>query len=65
MLSKKHYIKIAEILKNGNYSAIPYHNQTAGEVIHDVILDFIEYFEQDNPAFDVDKFNRIVYGDFV
>lgn len=63
MLSKKHYIEIAKILKTANYSTRDYCGMTAGEVVSDLIDGLVGYFEQDNPAFNKEKFIKTIYGE--
>lgn len=63
MLSKKHYIEIAKLLRNAKQCTRPYHHITASEIVGDLVDDFTEYFAADNPNFNVDKFNKAVYGD--
>lgn len=47
MITKKHYIKIAEILGNNNAS-------------DKMVNDFARYFREDNPAFKIGKFTLAV-----
>lgn len=61
MLSKKEYIKIAGILRNRILETRPDSNKHV--VVLDIITDLCVYFKQDNPGFNVDTFNKAVYGE--
>jgi uncharacterized protein (DUF488 family) len=58
MLSKKNYIKIADILKaNYKYSGCNY------LTLNKLVVDLIKYFREDNNNFDEEKFKDYIYGD--
>lgn len=60
MLSKKYYIKIAEIMKKHNYpnmkNDLTIYN--GNEFLNDLCL----YFKADNPLFSANKFRKAVLG---
>ncbi len=68
-LSRKHYIKVAEIL---NWRIKSTRNNTASDgleitnkiidVIHTTTNDLAEYFQEDNPNFDRQRFLNAVQG---
>jgi len=60
MFTKEHYAKVAEVLKDtlvgtkGSIAATLLH--------HEIVQDFVELFEDDNPKFDDEKFLDVIYG---
>lgn len=64
MLSKKHYIEIAKILNKTPHTTVCRYHNTVRKTVEAITCDLTRYFERDNPAFDADKFNEAVYGEF-
>lgn len=52
MLSRKHYIRIAEIIKS---------EKEKGLMMNELIEDLAKYFEEENPNFDKNKFIQACY----
>lgn len=56
MMTRKDYVRTAEIL-NGNRKFIDH------PVYADLVNEFIEMFESDNPRFDVNRFIKATQGE--
>ena len=61
-MTKKHFIKIAEILKNiranAQHSVFLQDEKTTNLVVDNITKDLIKMFIEENPNFDVDKFKQ-------
>lgn len=60
MVSKKYYEAIAEILAGCKFRCCNC-NYTAAETVEDIAVDLADYFKQDNPRFDADKFHTTIF----
>ena len=58
-MSKKDYKAIAKVIKRYNPNEMGYAHSLINEMIHDLC----DYFQQDNPRFDKDKFIVACYPD--
>lgn len=54
MMTRKHFIAIAKILKKHNINEMKVY----------VIMDLCDYFESENPNFDREKFVKACYGGY-
>lgn len=52
MMSRKHYKEVADILKNTDMPL---------EVQNNLIMDFSDFFERDNPNFNSELFEKAVW----
>ena len=58
MFTKRHYDKIANVLKTTNTSTFGSYRS-----MHNLIVqEFVLMFEDDNSAFNVEKFLDVIYG---
>jgi Fe-S-cluster formation regulator IscX/YfhJ len=57
MMTRKDYVKTAEILKN-------YYDNNPVELsdFKYLVFDFVDWFEEDNPNFNEEKFLEAIYG---
>ena len=51
MITKKHYIEIADILKN---------TEMPSDTLKTLVMDFSDFFERDNPNFNSELFEKAV-----
>lgn len=58
MFTQKHYIKIAETLKDG----IRFISNEERTWHHKIVDNFVQMFKNDNERFSIDKFISAVYG---
>ena len=50
MMTKKHYIEIADILKN---------TEMPSDILKTLVMDFSDFFERDNPNFNSELFENL------